>query len=542
MKLQELLNLKRNDIKTVGNKTVGYAIKDNKRIKFSVDKARYNEAIKAKNKITEQKNEIIRLNNKMTNIMKANKKMNSMLSKTQSIHDEVFNETPSKLKMISVLHNKAFKHAQQTFMIKPTDDNTYNYFKFLDDIKLSSRVLLSKELANKKGLRIQFTLLCKFYLSTDEDKKLVEKNFNSSSQSIVSKHALDVAIDEFVEDIKYEIESFVNMKSGWVFHSVINLQINSYKFSPIRGSSFIPLPKIIQNKKACLNIHNEDERCFLYCVAAFDHTFKNNAERPTKYLEYLDNYDNTGIEYPMKLNQIPKFEKLNNKTINVYAYEITFDNETKQQSLSIHPIHISKNVITNYKDCINLLLVKENEKSHYVLIKNISALVYAHNNRNKSYICPSCMIPYRHEETLIKHLNESGCTKFGEKVELPNDVQAKEYIQFKNVQKMLKKPFVIYADFESSLLNLERDETLATQKYQKHQACGYAFKRVSTLQKYDKPLQLYRGNGTQDVAEHFIKSIITEAEEIRNIMSKIEPMNLKHVFYVMLIIMILISK
>ena len=38
MKLQRLLHLKRNDIKIVGIKTVGYVTKNNKRIKFSVDK------------------------------------------------------------------------------------------------------------------------------------------------------------------------------------------------------------------------------------------------------------------------------------------------------------------------------------------------------------------------------------------------------------------------------------------------------------------------------------------------------------------------
>ena len=79
---------------------------------------------------------------------------------------------------------------------------------------------------------------------------------------------------------------------------------------------------------------------------------------------------------------------------------------------------------------------------------------------------------------------------------------------------MLQKPFVIYADFESLLLNLERDETQSTQKYQKHEACGCASKR----EKFDKPLQLYRGDGAQNVAEHFINAIVKESDEIRDIM------------------------
>ena len=40
--------------------------------------------------------------------------------------------------------------------------------------------------------------------------------------------------------------------------------------------------------------------------------------------KYVKNYDVKDINFPMSINQITKFEKLNNKSINVYAYEITY--------------------------------------------------------------------------------------------------------------------------------------------------------------------------------------------------------------------------
>ena len=154
----------------------------------------------------------------------------------------------------------------------------------------------------------------------------------------------------------------------------------------------------------------------------------------------------------------------------------------------------------------------------------MSALL-EHNSKHKSYVCPSCMKSYREEAKLDQHMT-NGCTKFGEKVELPSAEDSKEYIQFKSIHKMLKKPFVIYADFESLLLNVERDENASTQKYQKHEACGYAYKRVSTVDEHDKPLQIFRGDGTQNVAEHFINAIVKEYDEVYKIMSKVIPMKL----------------
>ena len=89
-----------------------------------------------------------------------------------------------------------------------------------------------------------------------------EKNFNSSCQAIVNNHDIKQSIVLFVDDIKLQISEFVTCKSGWIFHSVKSLIVNSYKYSPLKGSSFIELPQMIQNKKGCLNVKNDDEKCF----------------------------------------------------------------------------------------------------------------------------------------------------------------------------------------------------------------------------------------------------------------------------------------
>ena len=83
--------------------------------------------------------------------------------------------------------------------------------------------------------------------------------------------------------------------------------------------------------------------------------------------KYIDKYNNDSINYPMALDQIPKFEQQNNKTINVYGYELTTDEETKKEKLDMYPIYLSKNKITNYKECCNLLLIQEGGKSLYTM-------------------------------------------------------------------------------------------------------------------------------------------------------------------------------
>src|SRR5690606_11329373 len=100
------------------------------------------------------------------------------------------------------------------------------------------------------------------------------------------------------------------------------------------------------------------------------------------------------------------------------------------------------------------------------------------------------------------------------------------YVQFRSMKKLLKKPFVIYADFESILTKYEDNGTCETKKYQKHIPCGYAYKRVSTVEKYDKDIVLFRSETGEGVAERFIKDLLNEAKEIRKIMKNIVPINL----------------
>ena len=63
-----------------------------------------------------------------------------------------------------------------------------------------------------------------------------------------------------------------------------------------------------------------------------------------------------------------------------------------------------------------------------------------------------------------------------------NGEARKPEISFKNWNRMMKVSFVIYADFEAFLVNMDSCESdnrsSFTEKYQKHQPCGFCYKIV----------------------------------------------------------------
>ena len=67
---------------------------------------------------------------------------------------------------------------------------------------------------------------------------------------------------------------------------------------------------------------NQDEECFKWCVARHFCRDERNPQRISKRLRLeVDKLNWKGIEFPMKLNKINSFEKLNNISINVYSLD-----------------------------------------------------------------------------------------------------------------------------------------------------------------------------------------------------------------------------
>ena len=152
--------------------------------------------------------------------------------------------------------------------------------------------------------------------------------------------------------------------SGWRLHSIIKLELHTASYNPLRGETWIALPKELANKKAIINMKNKGNKCFLWCVLRAFNPKDGSPERLDKKLKEKENTLNMeGIEYPVRLEDIDKFEKQNPSiSITVFGYE----------EKSVYPLRNSNN--TNMQHDIILILIKEGV-NHYCLVKNPSRLL-----------------------------------------------------------------------------------------------------------------------------------------------------------------------
>lgn len=268
----------------------------------------------------------------------------------------------------------------------------------------------------------------------------------------------------FVEKVKNtilnQIEMFQQNGSGWSLDSIKQLEIGCNKCNDFTGSSYITLPEEVQSRKAVINIQNNDDHCFKWALLSALHPVNKNAQRVTKYKRYEHELNFKGIEFPVKIKDITKFEEMNNISVNVYVID---KNNSKA---NVIPIRITKNVKNKH---VHLLLLTENcsdendkcsdiqvnvinlkIKSDYCWIKDLSRLMRANitKHEHKCYICDRCLHFYHSKEEVLKH--EKDCKLLNScKITLP--CIENKWISFKNYKNQLKVPFVIYADIESLL-------------------------------------------------------------------------------------------
>lgn len=100
-------------------------------------------------------------------------------------------------------------------------------------------------------------------------------------------------------------------------------------------------------------------------------------------------------------------------------------------------------------------------------------------------------------------------------------------MQFKEFHKQLRVSFAIYADFESLTTKIESvsqdPSKSSTEKYQHHQARGFAYAIVSEKPDYCKAPVVYRG---EDAIEKFLEMLLQEEAQIASFIKDITPMNL----------------
>ena len=389
------------------------------------------------------------------------------------------------------------------------DKNSIHDFNTsLENIKNKVKDFLDKTLKKYKKFKFIINFVALFELRIPnkpvERKTKYINMVNFSEESLKALQVqnindINIYIQNFMTIGKYNFDTLKFIKSGWSFVNSKYIDIFIYKNNLVRGGSYIQSPQYIG--QGCLNIKNSDNECFKWCVAYHysnkdKHSDRITVLKKTMQTDIFKKISWENINYPLNIEDIHIFEN-NNKNISVNVWN---DNLLK--------LYQTKNKTHNI---INLMLLSNEGKNHYIYIKNINKAIKCERMKDKKLFCDKCNRFYLQKRNHI-------CNSYKGETQI-NFKEEEIKFSSKNAYKLQIGSFILYYDFEAFLLDND-DEKL----YNKHEINSYAYYVVCSFNEEYNTLKYYIG---KDPVNHFLKAILKEKDRINNIIEKTRKLHEK---------------
>lgn len=430
-----------------------------------------------------------------------------------------------------------------TFYFKKNLNRINNYDTFLEESR-SQIINLLKNHVQEGPVKYCIKLESTFIIPNTE--KIENRAFKTSSRTLVLADDINELLQLDYDKLKNEEQEMALKGSSFSLDSIDGIMLNVNKYRPLGGASYIPLPTFIENKKATINVQNSDNKCFQYSILS-KFIKSSNPHRPSKEYEELENkYNFTQMDFPVKLQDIKKFENINkNVSINVYTVkwgQLTYKNNTfKRTKLKndnvgqfiIYPLKVCRKEHDDHHD---LLLIDDGTKRHYCAIKNFVKLISSQISRHghSFIICKRCFKTYSTHKNRINAENKMLEHKIKcdeNKPLLPILPKENTYIKFENWDRTNKHPFSIYADMESILEKCHDNDPQKNSKIiHNHELMSYCF---YVKPSEDVPIELinkfgietlpvvFRGDSScqpGDISRKFMLDIIKVSLKIENLL------------------------
>ena len=170
-----------------------------------------------------------------------------------------------------------------------------DYDTVFNRIKSQLIITLKKE-SKGRSVKVQTTTWSRF----KQDDDSIEPAFNSRMMTVYNLSEINEIANEMIAHMKEQIENPALLNSRFVFDEVLFTNIDFRQLNLTRGSSYIPLPQWLANKKAIINPKNEDQECFKWAVIAALRweEIGNNPERISKLKRFEKDFNWSGIKLP----------------------------------------------------------------------------------------------------------------------------------------------------------------------------------------------------------------------------------------------------
>ena len=143
------------------------------------------------------------------------------------------------------------------------------------------------------GLSLEF-----FKDEKDGTRKYFQGQRHGEQSAVFNDNNIENLYTEQVTYIEKWIENFTSQEgTGAAVNKRNKLYVNIAKYEPLKGSSYMPLPDKIANKKAVINVKNDDNRCIEWALKSALYPAKSNVNNKFTYTKYDLNLEGI-VDFP----------------------------------------------------------------------------------------------------------------------------------------------------------------------------------------------------------------------------------------------------
>ncbi|XP_060856098.1 uncharacterized protein LOC132933843, partial [Metopolophium dirhodum] len=271
------------------------------------------------------------------------------------------------------------KKCSKTYVLK----NDYNFIDFIKffDYGFDMIICKLKKMTQQSSIKLNLYLDCVYVHVLTQERRDI--SFKTENMLAFTNSNFENLLKKMFNKLIKEESDFVTRGSGWSLDSIDVLQLRINIVNPLNGSSYLILPDSIRNKKAVINVKNNDEKCFKYAILSKFNNPSNKSQFNKQYFKMLEKKSDLNfhcIDYPTPVKQIKIFERLNYVSVNVFSTDDTN---------VVFPLYMNNVESKNHFD---LLLINRGETSHYCFINNFDRLIRSQKTKHKSklIICKRC--------------------------------------------------------------------------------------------------------------------------------------------------------
>ena len=207
-------------------------------------------------------------------------------------------------------------------VLNEDDDDCRTLYEVMENLTNKLVDEIKKVINKKKSIKVKFNL----WLRMKKKRTVTSESVSLDKYEYVTKAIESDTVQVTMDNIKDVVDASLNYLGGcilcnshegsmmddsnWVLHKYLYLKVDCFTTRALRASSYIPTPPKFSNAKCGLiNIRNEDNECFKWCMLYHQSRKDKNDNRVTALRKVENKYDFSNINYPASLDDIRTFEK-----------------------------------------------------------------------------------------------------------------------------------------------------------------------------------------------------------------------------------------